>query len=130
MRHTRQGSSSVRLTLRFYPGQDNDLIHWLDELDKDRLGAKNQAVKERLRMAVGAELPQVTVAAPALDLVEVRQVVEAAVASALSRFACTLQGEGQVVGTASTTTTGDEDEIEDLLDALEQALVLGEEEDL
>lgn len=124
MRHTRQGSSSVRFTLRFYPGQDDDLIHWLDELDKDRLGAKNQALKERLRMAVGAESPQATVAAPALDLVEVRQVVEAAVASALSRF------EGQVVGTALATTTDDEDEVEDLLDALEQALVLGEEEDL
>jgi hypothetical protein len=124
MRHTRRDSSSVRLTLRFYPGQDDDLIHWLDELDKDRLGAKNQTVKERLRMAVGAELPQATVVASALDLVEVRQVVEAAVASALSRL------EGQVVGMASTTTTDDEDEVENLLDALEQALVLGKEEDL
>lgn len=113
--------SPVRLTLRFYPGQDDDLLRWLGELDEDRLTAKNQAVKERLRMAVGAGSPETGVAAPALDLAGVRQVVEAAVASALSRI------EGQVVGAASTAGMDEEDEVDGLLDALGQALVLGEE---
>jgi len=120
----RPSARPIKFTLRFYPSQDDDLIRWLDELGEDRFGVKNQAVKERLRMTVGTELPQTTVAESALDLVKVRQVVEAAVTSVLGRF----QGEGQVVGAVSTTITEDDDEVEDLLDMLEKALVLGEDD--
>jgi len=126
----RPSARPIKFTLRFYPSQDDDLIRWLDELGEDRLGVKNQAVKERLRMTVGTELPQTTVAESALDLVKVRQVVEAAVASALGRFqsACALQGKGQVVGAVSTTMAEEDDEVEGLLDMLEQTLVLGGED--
>jgi len=56
-----------------------------------------------------------------------RQVVEAAVTSARGRFACTLQGEGQIVGAAGTTTAAEEDEeMEDLFTALDKSLVLRE----
>ena len=54
-----------------------------------------------------------------LDLAEVRRVVEAAIASALARF------EGQMSG-AAATAPGEDDEAEDLLDALGDSLVLEE----
>ena len=46
--------------------------------------------------------------------------VEAAVASALSRF------EGQMVGVGRGTPIDEDDEVEDLLEAFEDSLVLGE----
>ena len=119
----------IQVILRFYPGQDDDLIHWLGELDEEPTRTKTQALKETLRRGIGtehvlsgAEGPlQATVATPALDLVEVRQVVEAAVASALSRF------EGNVVGATATTPAEEDDEVEDLLDAFQYSLILGDD---
>jgi hypothetical protein len=113
----------VVFKIRFYPGQDADLIRWLGLLDGEPYGAKTQALKETLRRGLAAGEPVPVVApAPVLDLVEVRQVVEAAVASALGRF------EGRVVGVVPATTKEQDDEVEDLLDRLEQALVLGEDD--
>ena len=111
----------IQVILRFYPGQDDDLIHWLDGLDEGSTRTKTQALKETLRRGIGVEALQATVAAPALDLVEVRRVVEAAVTSALSRF------EGEVVGAAATTPTDEDDEVEDLLEGLQYSLVLGDD---
>jgi hypothetical protein len=119
----------IQVILRFYPGQDDDLIHWLRELDEEPTRTKTQALKEALRSGngaehglSGAERPlQATAAAPALDLVEVRRVVEAAVASALSRI------EGQVVGAAAAKPAEEDDEVEDLLEGFQYSLVLGDD---
>jgi hypothetical protein len=86
-------------------------------------------MKEALRKGVVAEhflsgaegALQAADAAPALDLVEVRRVVEAAVVSALGRF------EGQVVGAAAATPAEEEDEVEDLLEGFQYSLVLGDD---
>ena len=125
----------IQVILRFYPGPDDDLIQWLDGLDEEPTRTKTQALKEAIRRGIGAEHGlsgaegplQATVAAPALDLVEVRRVVEAAVTSALGRFACTRQGEGQVVGAAATTPAEEDDEVEDLLEGFQYSLVLGDD---
>jgi hypothetical protein len=74
-----------------------------------------------LRKGVGAEALQATVAASALDLAEVRRVVEAAVVSALGRF------EGKVVGATTATPAEEEDEVEDLLEGFQYSLVLGDD---
>jgi hypothetical protein len=132
MKQAKHSLAPVRLTLRFYPGQDDELLRWLDELDWERSGAKNQAVKNRLRIAMGPDTsPTATTAsvpdrAPDLTvlLAEVRKVVEAAVASALGRFANARQIQGVVAGVDATASADDDDEVEGLLQALDQALVL------
>lgn len=118
----------IHLSLRLYWGQDDDLISWLEQFDGQPYGVKTQAVKEALRRNLGAGGKQETAAQSAVDpsielsgqsLAEVRRVVEAAVTSALARF------EGQVHGVAAGVA-GEDDEAEDLLDALGDSLVLGD----
>ena len=120
MTRRRRGPRPIKFTLRFYPGQDDDLIRWLDELE-EHLGAKTQAMKDAVRRGMRTDSLQATVLAPALDLVEIRQVVEAAVASALGRF------EGQVVGAKVTTPAEEDEEVEDLLEGFQYSLVLGDD---
>jgi len=118
---TRCRRKTVSLKIRLYPGQDDDLIAWLEPLDAQGYGAESRAVKDALRQGIGAETDQrATPVAAQIDLAEVRRAVEAPVASALARF------EGQVVGTVAAPLEED-DETEDLLDALGAALVLGGE---
>jgi hypothetical protein len=121
MKHEHQ---SIKVTLRFRPSQDDDLIHWLRSLDNLHFGAKSQAVKDALRRGMGSgnfeqssELPSNS-AGVALDLAELRQVVEAAVDTALGRF------EGQIGGGTRAATKEEDDETEALLDDLQAALVL------
>jgi hypothetical protein len=137
----RRSKGKVEIKIRLYPGRDDELIEWLAQFDDQPYAVKTQAVKEALCRGIGtghglsgAEGPlQATDAAPALhrsaeltaSLEEIRQVVEAAAASALGRFACTLQGEGQVLGAAATTPGEEDDEVEDLLDAFQNELVPG-----
>ena len=109
----------VHLSLRLYWGQDDDLIGWLEQFDGQPYGVKTQAVKEALRRSLNTDGGQATGGQPSLDLAEVRRVVEAAIASALARF------EGQMSG-AAATAPGEDDEAEDLLDALGDSLVLEE----
>ncbi|MBN1979436.1 MAG: hypothetical protein JW918_18725 [Anaerolineae bacterium] len=117
-------SAEVRLQIRLYAGQDDDLLHWLAQFDDRPYGAKSQAVKDALRRGIGISAdvgqPPVT-AAPTLDLAELRQVVEAAVDTALGRF------EGQIGGGTRVKTSEEDDETEALLDDLEAALVLEDE---
>jgi hypothetical protein len=120
----RRRSRPIRFTLRFYPGQDDDLIRWLDGMDGEPIGAKTQAMKMALRRGTDAgqvEAVQGTGTAPALDLAQMRQVVEAAVASALVRF------ERQIAGSAPSAAGEEDDEVEDLMRAFEESLVLADD---
>ena len=123
----------VEIKIRLHPGQDDDLIPWLKQLDHQPYGVKTQAVKGALRRGLGTERVQTVAPPPAHEhpadlsrqsLVEIRQVVEAAVTSTLSRFACTLEAGGVAGG---ATTTEEDDPVEDLLDTLGKALVLDDE---
>jgi hypothetical protein len=119
----------VAFKLRLYPEHDEDLIRWLESRGSQPYGGKTWAVKEALRRGIAgtAERPIPTAGvAPALDLGEIRQVVEAAVASALGRLAHTMPGEGQVSGATTSAAPQEDQEVEDLLQVLEQALVLQE----
>lgn len=123
MRRKKRKQSPVQVILRLYPGQDDDLIYWLDQLDEVQFGAKTQALKEALRTALGVRPSQVATGVPVLDLAEVRRVVEAGVASALGRL------EGQMIaGVRTTPPEADDDEVEGLLAALQRSLVLGDDE--
>ena len=117
----RRSRGKVEIKIRLYPGRDDELIQWQAQFDDQPYGVKTQAVKEALRRGIGTGLLQATAAAPALDLVEVRRVVEAAVVSALGRF------EGQVVGATTTTPAEEDDEVEDLLEGFQYSLVLGDD---
>jgi hypothetical protein len=116
-RRSKRRKTEVQLHIRLYPGQDDELLHWLEQFDDRPYGLKSQAVKEALLRGIGDGSH--TGGSPAVDLSEVRRVVEAAVETALSR----LQGP---VGAAPGSLSTEDDEAEDLLDALGEALVLRE----
>jgi hypothetical protein len=118
-RKRRRQPTEVRLHLRFYVGQDDEVIRWLEQLDDQPYGTKTQAIKAALLRGIGSDPGQASGVPPALDLAEMRRVVEAAVTTALSRF------EGPVGGPAGALP--EDNETEDLLDALEAALVLRED---
>ena len=109
----------TEIRVRFYPGQDDDLIRWLEQFDDRPYGVKSQAVKDALRRDIGAE-PGRPASLPVLDLSEIRAVVEAAVTQALARF------EGQV-SVSPSASPGEDEEVEALLDGLGAELVLGDE---
>ncbi len=113
---SRRKRRTVELKLRLYSGQDDELIRWLEQFDDQPYGTKSQAVKEALERGSGSGS---SVTAPALDLAEIRQVVEVAVTQALARF------EGQP--TAIAVLAEEDDEAEALLDNLGAALVLADE---
>jgi hypothetical protein len=120
----RKKQPPVEFRIRLYFDADDDLIDWLDSLDDDVVPnapyrTKNQGVKEALRRGITAApgQPSGPVAATAAwDLADVRRVVEAAVETALARLG------GQ--GATSTVALSEDDEEEDLLDALGESLVL------
>jgi hypothetical protein len=104
-----------QLTIRLYPGPDDDLLRWLAGMEGQPYGAKSQAVKEALRRGLGMNSPAAPAGA-AVDLAEIRAVVEAAVEAALARL------EGAVIARPAPDSA--DDEAERLLDALGEALVL------
>ena len=116
-RRSKRRKTEVQLHIRLYPGQDDELLHWLEQLDDRAYGLKSQAVKEALLRGIGKGSNAGGL--PAIDLSEVRRVVEAAVETALSRL------QGQMVAAPGSPSTED-DEAEELLDALGEALVLRE----
>jgi len=120
----RRKPTEIRLNIRLYPGQDDELIRWLEQFNDKPYGVKSQAVKEALLRGMGSGNPGQGDAAPAVDLAEVRQVVEAAVATALARF------KGQVSGAVPATPPEEDEEVEDILDQLEAALILDDDSDL
>jgi hypothetical protein len=118
----RRKRQEIKITLRLYPGQDDELIHWLDQFDDQPHGAKSKAIKEAFLRGISVALDQPAPSAPVLDLAGLRQVVEAAIAQALARF------EGQMGAGAAALAPADDDETEALLDNLGAALVVADEE--
>jgi len=114
---------TVEFRIRLYSGQDDELIRWLEQFNDKPYGVKSQAVKEALLRGMGSGNPGQGDAAPAVDLAEVRRVVEAAVATALARF------EGQVSGAVPAHPPEEDEETEDLLDSLGAALTLQDDEE-
>jgi hypothetical protein len=124
----RRGTEELKL--RFYPGQHDDIIAWLRQFDGKPHGAKSQQAIDALRRGIGTNTAvgqSAAATASALDrsaeisrhsLAELRQVVEAAVDTALGRF------EGQINGGTRAAAQEEDDETEALLDDLEAALVL------
>lgn len=114
--------SEVRLYIRLYPGQDDELIHWLEQFNDKPYGVKSQAVKEALLRGIGGDAPTQAHGGnvnAALDLAEMRKVVEAAVATVLTDF------QSRVSDAAATAHPLEEDEeLEEILDSLEAVLIL------
>lgn len=105
--------------IRLHHGRDDDLIEWVDSLEGLPYGVRGQVVKDTLLRGISGVDPGqgVSMPAPAVDLAEIRRVVEAAVTQVMARF------EGQVTGDAVATPEED-DEAEALLTRLEAVLVL------
>jgi len=108
---------NVKLTIRLTPGTDDDLIAWLVSLEIP-WGLKGQKVKDALRRGIGnlqreEELPGLMVLLP-----EIRRVVAAGVADALSGF--------QISQSAAGIDPGVEEETENMLDQLGGFLILDE----
>jgi len=109
-------SRTVRLDIRLYPGQDDDLIAWVQGLAHEPHGAKMCRLRAALRQGItggGGSIPA------ALDLAEIRQVVEAAVSTALARF------EGNAI-TAVPRPAAEDAESEAMLDELGGAVLVHE----
>jgi len=100
-----------QLSIRLYPGDDDDLLTWLHEQD-DHHGAKTHAIKRAWRRGIGTGD---AAPSPALDLGEMRAVVEAAVTTAMGRFD---------VSAVSGSGNENDGEAEQLLDALGKSLIL------
>jgi len=98
------------------------MIRWLAQFDDRPYGVKTQAIREALRRGIGGD-PGQPAPATAVDLAEIRRVVEAAVTQALARF------EGHVAGASVAAPPEEDDETEALLDSLEAALVLTDDKE-
>ena len=102
-------NNTRKITIRFHPDQDADLLSWYDTLR----GEKGRSIKQALRRALLPDDPQ---NAPQLDagnlLAEVREVVEIAIQSALEEYA--LPAEKKAIETEEDV------EAENLLNALIQ----------
>jgi hypothetical protein len=74
-------SKYLKLTIRFYPGQDDDLIAWLEEM-RASYGKKGETVKDVLRKGLGTTGSS---SAMPLDtgslLADIRQMMESSLAS-------------------------------------------------
>ncbi|MGD9100733.1 MAG: ribbon-helix-helix protein, CopG family [Anaerolineae bacterium] len=120
---TRRRLPPIKHTLRLYPGVDDDLIEGLDQLAAQLAKPKNQIIKDALRERIGDGSVQPAVSVePAVNLAEIRQVVEAAVSSSLARF------EGQMTGVAVTVEGQEDDETRTLLGNLGAALIFDDDE--
>jgi len=122
-RRSRRRQASIQLHIRLYPGQDDGLIRWLEQFDDQPYGVKSRAVKETLLRGIEDCTSNTAASSPShsaeltAGLVEIRRVVEAAIETGLARF------EGRINAPAHIMSEED-DETEDLLDALGEALIL------
>ena len=101
-------SNNLKLTIRFYPGRDDDLIAWLEEM-RTSYGKKGETVKDVLRKGLGATGGGSAVPLDTGNLLaEIRQVVEATFASFAFQPAKQLEAKPQ-----------DEDLVEERLSRLD-----------
>jgi hypothetical protein len=113
-----QKHKSVAYLLRLYPGRDDELIHWLGRFGKS-YGVKSNAIKEALRRGIGsAGVEELSVTTAAVDMAEIRRVVEAAVAQAVTSFGGQIGG-----GAVPDRDEAEEEEVEAMLDRLGATLV-------
>ncbi len=110
----------TRLGLRLYPGEDNDLIEWLESLETQQYGQKTLAIKTALRQGIGRGA---TTPSTDLDLNQIRAVVEAGVQSGFLQ-ALTRQG-----ATIIQTTPAPAQEESSLLTHMVSGLMLEEDEE-
>jgi hypothetical protein len=120
----RRRSPPIQLTIRLYPGLDDDLIGWLNSVGHGHHGTKGLAVKEALRRGCRADQGLAMATASVPSLAEIRQVVEAALTSALGRSGCVFRG-GRPLADATETETEGSEEAEGVLEAFGRSLVLG-----
>ena len=114
------------LKVRFYAPEDNDLIEWVQQFDDPRSpwGSRQKAAREALRKGLNlAEPASPALAPPTLDLGELRQVVQAAVAEALGCF------EGLASRATVVTAEEEDDEAEFFLDKLACSLMVDDDEE-
>ena len=106
-------SKYLKLTIRFYPGQDDDLIAWLEEM-RASYGKKGETVKGTLRKGLGVTESSSAVALDCSGLLaDIRQVMESTLAS--YAFQPAAQAEAKVQ---------EEDVAEERLSRLDLALSL------
>ena len=127
-RRSKRRQADVQLHIRLYPGQDDELLRWLEQFEAQPYGVKTQAVKEALLRSIdsvsrpaGRSALDPAVELSGQSLTEIRRVIEAAVETGVARLACALQGEGRI---GTTAAPEEDDETEGLLNALGEALVL------
>ena len=107
---------AIQIITRLYPGTDDDLLEWY-AAQGDHYGARSHAIKQALRRgiaAANAPPPSPPMGGKqAIDLGEMRDVVEAAVVTAMSRYSV-----------AANIGDDEAEETEQLLDDLGKALIL------
>ncbi len=103
-------TEEIKITIRLYPGQDDDLIAWLSKLRQPR-GQKGQAIKDALRRGIGqaGTVPPAAALDASALLADIRQVVEAALQSAM-------------ITPPSQQSASSADEAEQLMSKLDQAM--------
>ena len=125
--------SAVKFTVRLYPQRDADLLRFLDQL---RNGEKNRVIKEMLRRGMQCEQSAVDLEAirqvmqdtmgktkasiVPFDLADIRKVVEAAVASALTGLEAPPSNSSLASGEVPKETP----EVTEMLDSLGKSLRL------
>ena len=109
----------LKLTIRFYPGQDDDLISWLGDMQIS-YGKKGEAIKDTLRRGLGTTSGDSS--SPPIDtgslLADIRLMFESALASHTFQPA-----------TLCDVKDGEAQRVEERLALLDQSLSLDSQED-
>lgn len=113
MSRKRRKAEIKQLHIRLYPGQDDELIEWLESLNGLPVGEKSRRIREALCQGIKANDSEETKAL-AIDLSEIRKIVEAAVAQALAGFRIE----------AAKASVEEDDGTEEILENLGASLVL------
>jgi len=107
----------LKITLRLYPGPDDELIVWLNGLNLP-YGKKGEAIKDALRRGLGqsATTNPATLDAGSL-LADIRQVIEASIQTSLA---------GLAVNPPAANETDQTEQVEDRLSRLDRDLTLND----
>jgi hypothetical protein len=111
---------SRQILLRFYPGQDDELIAWLDQFDDRPYGAKSQAIKEALRRGIGAVTDP---GGLAMDEDRLLQLIKTGVLGVLVAYLGPRDSRASLAA-----QTVEDDEIEGLLDHLGASMTISDDD--